>query len=394
MKHIGIIGSFGSGNLGDEAAWLSIQRFLESKDPRWKYFTHIFQWSNPYQPCGHKVHPIYALTEKEMEWINEHFKAIIIVGGGIVGWNWGFTKLNGIDKLLEAFKVPIYTLSISAEKGKYDTISTRNVKALMKVSKVFTVRDEFSQKNIEDLTGVKPDITPDVVSILSEKYDILDEGKVFALKDILMINASNSFTDETKLFWRNVFKELNSEISCVPFIPNNNDVLMATGTSRCPYFNFYQPEEMIAIMKKKKFVIAGRLHAAVFAANAKIPFIAINYHPKVKAFCDSIGYPHYFPKDNDLPADVTNYGFDLSKLNSSDMANAIKEVMANPVIPPDYETAEKFLNHIYDRIEGNTVITKNVICMYCGFNLTMNVDNPPAFMECPECKNVNHNNDV
>ena len=73
MKHIGIIGSFGSGNLGDEAAWLSIQRFLESKDPRWKYFTHIFQWSNPYQPCGHKVHPIYALTEKEMEWINIRF---------------------------------------------------------------------------------------------------------------------------------------------------------------------------------------------------------------------------------------------------------------------------------------------------------------------------------
>ena len=89
MKHIGIIGSFGSGNLGDEAAWISFKRFLISKDPRYKYHTHIFQWSMPYQTCGYHTNPIYTLTHKELDWINENFEAMIIIGGGIIGWKWG-----------------------------------------------------------------------------------------------------------------------------------------------------------------------------------------------------------------------------------------------------------------------------------------------------------------
>jgi len=42
MKKIGIVGSFGSGNLGDEACWMAIKKFLEGKDPRYLYETQVF----------------------------------------------------------------------------------------------------------------------------------------------------------------------------------------------------------------------------------------------------------------------------------------------------------------------------------------------------------------
>lgn len=384
MKHIGIVGSFGSGNQGDEAAWMSIQRFLESKDPQWKYHTHIFQWSQPYQTCGHKFHPIYALTENEMQWINNNFKAMIIVGGGIVGWQWGFTKLNGIDKLLKALTIPIYTLSISAEKGEYDELTTRNTKTLQEVSKVFTVRDTYSQENIEKITGIKPDITPDVVSILGEKYPMLDNDKMSKLKEILMINASNCLEPKVVDIWKEVFSKLggSEKVSCIPFIPSRNDIMLAMMTSSINTFEFFQPEEMMSMMKGKKFILAGRLHAAVFAATMKIPFFAINYHPKVKAYCDSIGYPHYYPKTNDLPLDKTEYGFDLMKINKDELISEIKQAMDNPIIPPDYKTAMGFLNTIYEMLMKDDMTN----CMYCGEDVEITVE---GFFKCPHCQNTN-----
>ena len=391
MKHIGIIGSFGSGNIGDEAAWMAVQRFLESKEPQWKYHTHIFHWASPYQTCGHKSHPIYLLTNNEMAWINENFKAMIIVGGGIVGWKWGLTKTPRLDTILKELKIPIYTISISAEKGVYSPSTKVNVETLMEVSKVFTVRDTYSQDNIEELTGIKPDITPDVVSILGEKYPI-DKKKVEELKDVLMVNASNCLTDEMLAWWKSLFKELNVDdnISCIPFVPSRNDILMSTMSSSSNLFNFYQPEEIVSIMMQKNFVIAGRLHAAVFAATAKTPFFAINYHPKVKAFCDSIGYPHYYPKTNDYPTDITEYGFDLSKINKEELISEIKKVMANPVEPPNYHTAMDFLEEIYNKIESGD--TEKVPCMYCGEDIEINKTD--KFVFCQNCKNTNHTNNV
>ena len=386
MKQIGIIGSFGSGNIGDEAAWMSIQRFLESKDPRWKYNTHVFQWSTPYQTCGHKIHPIYALTNNELAWINENFQAMIIVGGGIVGWKWGLTATPGLDVILKGFKIPVYTISISAEKGIYGSAAKANLKALMEVSKEFTVRDTYSQENIEAITGTKPDITPDVVSILGEKYPVV-ESKVTDLKDTLMVLPSQCMPQEVINLWQEIYRELGGEISCVPFIPNRNDVLLATLTSGSTMFDFYQPEEMVSVMMKKKFVIAGRLHSAVFAATAKTPFFAINYHPKVKSFCDGIGYPYYYPKTNDIPIDQTEYGFDLTKINKEELISEIKKAMANPVIPPDYHTAMEALEHLYEKIENQN----KVPCMYCGIEIDVEAR---GFTQCPHCINTNHNDDV
>jgi len=393
MKHIGIIGSFGSGNLGDEAAWISLQRYLEFRDPKLKYHTHIFQWSMPYQTCGHKFNLIYMLKDKEIEWINNNFKALFIVGGGIIGWKWGLTKTPNLSKILKQFTIPIYTISISAEKGAYTPETINEVKTLMTISKVFTVRDVYSQENVEALTGIKPRITPDIVSILGENYPV-DRNKVDKLHDILMINASNCLTNEIIQFWKDIFIELggNDKISCVPFAPNRNDVLQVTMSSSSNMFDFYQPEEMISIMMKKKFVIAGRLHAAVFAATAKTPFFAINYHPKVKAFCDSIGYPYYYPKENNLPIDETDYGFDLTKLNKDELISEIKLAMQNPIIPPDYHTAMIFLNEIYDDMYDIAKTPEKIVpCMYCGKNLTITDD---QFILCQHCKNINYTDDV
>ena len=393
MKHIGIIGSFGSGNLGDEAAWQAIKRFLITKDPRYKYHTHVFQWSSPYQTCGYHAEPVYILTHKELEWINNNFEAMIITGGGIVGWDWGLSKTRGIDKIINGLKIPLYTISISAEKGEYNEEIKANIKAIMDKSKIFTVRDTYSQENIKNITGITPEITPDIVSILGEEYPI-HKSKLDKLKDTLMINASNCLTPELIEFYSKLYMDLNGKenISCIPFAPCFNDVALAIKTQQDMHFGFYMPSEMISIMKSKKFVIAGRLHAAVFSATAGVPFFAINYHPKVKAFCDSINYPYYYPKTNDLPEDFTKYGFDIKSFNYDEMFKQLKAHMDNPVKPPKYHTAMILCESVYNDIKGISLqqIEKNSTptnCMYCGEDIVLE----GFFTKCEKCNNINQN---
>lgn len=49
------------------------------------------------------------------------------------------------------------------------------------------------------------------------------------------------------------------------------------------------PLRAFRVLSAADFVVSMRLHSLIFAYAAKVPFLAIDYHPKVTAFCRSLG---------------------------------------------------------------------------------------------------------
>jgi len=343
MKKIGILGSFGSGNLGDEAAWISIRDFLESKDPRYLYETIIFQWSIPYSHTNHHTRAFGFLSDIEIQYINHNFKCIIISGGGIVGGHWGLTCTGRLDYLLDKLTIPIYCISISAEDDEYTDKQKLLINKLFNISKIFTVRDVHSFNAIKKIIEKYPEVTPDVVTCLKEKYININSP------DILITTATQCLTDAHILWMKKLFNLLPKErLKYIPFTSDQNDIVACQQYTQKLGFELYHPSVMQFLTRKSNFVIAGRLHAAVFAANTGTPFFAINYHPKVKSFCDSIGYNHYWPKEDIYKKDITNYGFDFEQFDFNELAKEIKTSISNPEKPVVKYTAIKILEKMFE----------------------------------------------
>jgi polysaccharide pyruvyl transferase WcaK-like protein len=50
-----------------------------------------------------------------------------------------------------------------------------------------------------------------------------------------------------------------------------------------------EPEELLSLLTRLSLVVGVRLHSIIFSSMANIPFIALNYDPKVKYFVEDLG---------------------------------------------------------------------------------------------------------
>jgi len=382
MKHIGIIGSFGSGNLGDESAWLSIKQFFMAKEPKYKYYFHIYQWARfTGIPYGHHTTPLYLITTEELDWINKNFSAMIITGGGIIKTGWGFLNCVNFGWFLDNLKIPLYAISISADDGEYNPEELSLIKKLLHASKCFTVRDAYSQSALAKIGMQNIEITPDVVTSLKP----LDEKFITPeqYKPLIAITASSCLDENFGKFWKTISEKLDKKFYAYSFVPKYNDTHTAQIINGKPEYKQAMPEEMLTIIKNADFIIAGRLHAAVYAAMTGTPFYAINYHPKVKSFCDGISYTHYYPKEP-MKLDKTGYGYDFGEFDIEQVISEIKEAMAKAEKPKCPTTADSLLESIYNDIHNSTTETQT--CMYCGEDTKIT----DKLFKCPSCGNVNY----
>jgi polysaccharide pyruvyl transferase WcaK-like protein len=351
VKNIAILGSFGTGNIGDEAAWIAVKQFFVEKNIEYKYHTNIFHWSWYYLPCGYQINEFFQLTDSEIEYMNKNFSALIIVGGGIIGEKWGLITMPRFDEIINKLTIPIYSISISADKivnNLNERISS--IGFLKNKSKIFTVRDEYSKKNLEDLGFKNIEITPDIVTTLTCEHK--SSKKTFGT-NIIGTVYSNLINDDfiNINFWKKL-KENITDFKFITFGNQMNDIAGAQFINGDMRTETYRTEEMLFLLKDVKFIIAGKLHACVLAAINGTPFFAINYHPKVKAFCDSINYPYYYPKENNLPVDETGYGYDLKSFDFYEMLRLIMIHKNNPKKPKIPITANYILERMWSDLNG------------------------------------------
>ena len=169
-----------------------------------------------------------------------------------------------------------------------------------------TVRDELSLEELKNLGVNKPNIELSADIALSlfpaednivdnelSKFDIDPQGKYICF----VLRSWKTFTDKINVI-RDTAENCYNSLGLTPvflLLNPKNDAeatnVVITGIS-VPYriIDEELPTDILmGIIKRMKLMVSVRLHAIVFAASQEVPFVALSYDPKVKAFVHYLG---------------------------------------------------------------------------------------------------------
>lgn len=307
---IGISGSYGGLNLGDEAILQSIVTQLRSS-----LSAEITVFSrNPEDTLArHEVEralPVRKLAREEVLPEVERLDLLILGGGGILFDPEAKPFLREVT-LAQEKGIPVMVYALGA--GPLQDPATRElVRQCLNRAAVVTVRERGAKHVLEEV-GVEREIllTADPALLLeSEPFpkDVLKregldgERRLVGLSvrepgaaapDIdvdvyhgLLANAADFMVDR-----------LEAEIVFVPMERQVLDVQhchAVISQMRCPQRatvlkGEYTGGQMISLVRHFEFAVGMRLHFLIFAALAGVPFVALPYAPKVGGFLEDLG---------------------------------------------------------------------------------------------------------
>jgi polysaccharide pyruvyl transferase CsaB len=306
--HIGISGSYGGMNLGDEAildgivaqlrASLPVEITVFSRNPKDTLSRHNVERAVPFR----------ELTRKEIVPEIERLDLFILGGGGI------FFDAEVPRFLREVFvshelNVPVAIYAVSA--GPLALPASRQaVREALNSAAIITVRDRQGYRLFEDV-GVTREIhlTADPALLLTPKtlplQAIEAEGVEFArhlvgfsvrepgpaAPDIdpdeyysLLANAADFMVDRLDADAVFVSMERTDVQHSHAVVAHMRNAERAEVLRRK-----YSPQEVLSLMEHFEFAVGMRLHFLIFAALRGVPFIALPYASKVSGFLQDLG---------------------------------------------------------------------------------------------------------
>jgi polysaccharide pyruvyl transferase CsaB len=305
---VGISGSYGGANLGDEAILDGILTQLRASVP-----VEITVFSrNPEDTLErHKVEralPVRSLTRKEITPEVARLDLLILGGGGILFDGEAQVFMREV-LLAQELGIPVAVCAVSA--GPLVTPEARRVvRTALNKAAVITVRDRLGYRLLEDV-GVDREIhlTADPALLLEpvelSLEAIRSEGVEFerhlvgvsvrergpAAPDInpeeyyaLLANAADfvvSRLDADVVFVSMERTDIQHSHAVVAHMQNSGraEVLRRT----------YSPQEILGLVGRFEFVVGMRLHFLIFAALRGVPFTALPYASKVAGFLHDLG---------------------------------------------------------------------------------------------------------
>jgi len=305
---IGISGSYGGMNLGDEAILQSIISGVRSNvDAEITVFTR-----NPEDTQSrHKVEravPVRKLGRKEVLPEIERLDLLIIGGGGIL---YDADAKAYLREAVIAHELGVSFMVYAVGAGPLnDHAVQEHVRTVLDFASVVTVRDHPSLRVLEE-AGVKREIiiTADPALLLTpeplnaevlQSEGITSKRKLVALSvrepgvaapDIreehyhnLIANAADYLIDrydfDVVFIPMEPKFDLHQAHSVIAKMvwPNHASILQGD----------YSPGQIMTIMKRSDFVVGMRLHFLIFAALQGVPFISLPYARKVLGFLEEL----------------------------------------------------------------------------------------------------------
>jgi polysaccharide pyruvyl transferase CsaB len=299
---VGISGSYGGLNLGDEAILEAIIIQLRNSLP-----VEVVVFSRDPQDTlqRHKVQravPVRQLTRAEARAEVEQLDVFVLGGGGML---YDGEAEEYLREVFLAHEVGVPVLVYAVSVGPLSYRSTREIvrEALNKAA-VVTVRDRQARRLLED-AGVQPNIqltadpalllTPEPLSIDVLKREGLDAKRRLvglsvrepglAAPDIevhhyhrLLANAADFMVDR-----------LDADIVFVPLERQHMDIQhshavmaqMQCASRATILKGEYTARQLLSIIGRFEFSVGMRLHFLIFSALQNVPFVALPYAPKV-----------------------------------------------------------------------------------------------------------------
>ncbi len=311
MPVIGISGSYGGLNLGDEAILTCAIGELRAVTPGARIV--VFARNAAHTETHHdadRVVPVRQLTRDEAVAEVRKLDILLLGGGGILYDRETPTYLREVQ-IAQELGVPTMTFAISA--GPLETPETRRaVATTLNRMEAISVREARAKRLLEEV-GVKHEIevtgdpalllepAPFTVEMLKNEgiskerplvgMSVREPGP--AAPDLgeigyhaLLANVADFIADR-----------LDADILFVPMergdIRHSHAVIgqMAEAERAFVLRGEYDPCQILGLMEHLDMVVGMRLHVLIFAAIARVPFVPLPYAGKVAGFLDDLGLP-------------------------------------------------------------------------------------------------------
>jgi hypothetical protein len=279
-KKVGFYSNFGHGDLGDDAS------FFVAKDLFKSDIVPISKRCNAFNP--------------------RMLKGLCIGGAAPLRWQSPYIPRGLIKKSKWDFPVVLLSGGINCDYGEdYSKDSLDKIKALCNLCDYISVKDKLTQKFLNDLGFSNVSILPDLeIALEEEPFDIsLKKDKPIVG---IIVSPHSEFSDDTFSNITQVFVKftdyLISKGNSVIFLPF--DIASAANTKEKEIItsiveqvknkdevstleNIDNPAKLLFVIGKYcQSLVTMRLHSAIFAANAQVPFISIRYNLMHDGFLD------------------------------------------------------------------------------------------------------------
>jgi len=343
-----ISGYYGFNNTGDEAILKSMVRVFKEKLPRVKI---VVLSQNPLQTS--QSCQVKAINRLHLISILKCFRdtnLFISGGGGLLqdstGRGWSILYYLGLILGAILFKVPvmIYAQGIGPINKKLNKLL---IKWILNKIDIITVRDIASKELLKSMGVLKPEIyVSSDSSFLLKKKSIDHIIKNFP--DILELTKSNNYplvgisireykgnrTDLKRMVARladDIIEKYKVKIIFLPF-KFNEDLhiseeilfLMKNKSQANILKARLEPEELLFLVSQLSLMIGMRLHSIIFSSMVNIPFIALNYDPKVKNFVQDLDLTELLLELNDISLKIFRKKVEYVWKNS----DKIKKILA------------------------------------------------------------------
>ena len=306
---VGISGSYGGLNLGDEAILKGIVKELRRALP-----VEITVFSRDAEDTRQRhdverVVPVRRLSRDEVLPEIQRLDLLILGGGGILFDGEAQIFLREV-MLAHENRVPVMVYAVSAGPLR-DPAVQRLVQDGLTRAAVVTVRERDARKILEEI-GLTRDIvvTADPALLLEPaplaedalKREGLDSGR--QLVGVSVREPGAAAPDISEQAYHKLLADVadfmvdryDADVVFVPMEPRMVDVQhahavvarMLRAQRATVLKGDYTSEQLLGLMQHFAFAVGMRLHFLIFASLQNVPFVALPYAPKVAGFLDDL----------------------------------------------------------------------------------------------------------
>ncbi|WP_409473718.1 polysaccharide pyruvyl transferase family protein [Streptomyces sp. HC307] len=310
--HIGLLGSYGGFNLGDEAILTCVMSCLRSHRPhaRLVVFSRNAEHTRAHQPTADRVVDWEGVPQKQVLDVLSGLDVLVLGGGGIL-YDGEARRYLRLVRAAQTRGVRTFAYAVGA--GPLREADDREaVRAVLPVMDEVVVRDEESRLVLEE-AGLERDltVTADPALLLPPEpftEQMMRQEGIPAATRLVGMSVREPGRAAEKLDESDyhalladvadfLVRRLDAHVVFVPM--ERQDVHHAHGVlSRMTapdrgriLHSIYSPGQVLGFMSHLDLVVGMRLHFVIFAALAGLPVLPLPYSGKVFDFARRMGAP-------------------------------------------------------------------------------------------------------